>query len=77
MRCDTVGNPLWRPTSKCFSQSLAKGGVGKTRVIQAVELSFELLQRKDEVLLLAPTGAAAYNIGGRTIHTALGVDVFD
>jgi helitron helicase-like protein/PIF1-like helicase len=54
-----------------------EGGVGKTRVIQAVELGFELLQRKDEVLLLAPTGAAAYNIGGRTIHTALGIDLFD
>ena len=53
-----------------------EGGVGKTRVIQAVELGFELLQRKDEVLL-APTGAAAYNIGGRTIHTALSIDVFD
>jgi hypothetical protein len=40
-----------------------EGSVGKTRVIQAVELGFELL--------------AAYNIGGRTIHTALSIDVFD
>jgi PIF1-like helicase len=54
-----------------------EGGVGKTRVIQAVELGFELLQRREEVVLLAPTGAASYNIGGRTIHTALGIDVFD
>ena len=54
-----------------------EGGVGKTRVIKAVELGFELLQRKDEVILLAPTGAAAYNIGGRTIHTALSINMCD
>jgi len=54
-----------------------EGGVGKTRVVEAVELGFELLCRKDEVILLAPTGAAAYNIGGRTIHTGLGIDIMD
>jgi hypothetical protein len=54
-----------------------EGGVGKTRVIKAVELGFKLLQWKDEVLKLAPTGAAAYNIRGRTIHNALGIDIFD
>jgi len=52
-----------------------EGGVGKTRVIKAVELDLELLRRKDEALLLAPTGAAAYNIRGRAIHTAVGIDV--
>jgi hypothetical protein len=31
-----------------------EGGVGKTRVIKVVELGFELLRRKDEVILLAP-----------------------
>jgi hypothetical protein len=50
------------------SRLAGEGGVGKTRVIRAVELGFELLQRKEEVLLLAPMGAASYNIGGRTIH---------
>ena len=54
-----------------------EGGVGKTRVIKAVERGFELLQRKEEVIKLAPTGAAAYNIRGRTLHTALAIDVFD
>ena len=54
-----------------------EGGVGKTRVVKAVERGFELLQRKDEVIKLAPTGAAAYNIRGRTLHTALAIDVFD
>jgi hypothetical protein len=42
-----------------------------------VELGFELLRQKEEVFLLAPTGEAAYNIGGRTIHTALSIDVCD
>ena len=42
-----------------------------------LELGFELLQRKDEVILLVPTGAAAYNIGGRTIHTALSINMCD
>jgi hypothetical protein len=54
-----------------------EGGVGKARVIQAVKLGFELLQRKEEVLLLAPTGATSYNIGGRTIYSALSIDVFN
>ena len=37
----------------------------KTRVIKAVELGFELLQRN--VPLLASTGITAHNIGGRNI----------
>ena len=64
-------NLLWMPRTRCFSPSPAKVVWGKTRVIRAVEL----VRRKEEVLLLAPTGAAAYNIGGRAIHTALSIDV--
>jgi len=52
-----------------------EGGTGKTRVIKAIELGYALLQRKQEVILMAPTGPAAYNIGGRTIHTALGINI--
>ena len=44
----------------------------KTRVIKAVELGFELLQRN--VPLLASTGITAHNIGGRNIHTASGTE---
>ena len=68
-------NPLWMPRTRCFSPSPAKVVWGKTRVIRSVELGFKLVRRKEEVLLLAPTGAAAYNIGGRAIHTALSIDV--
>ena len=51
-----------------------EGGVGKSRVIQAIEFGYGLLQRKNEVLLMAPTGDSAYNIGGRTIHSALSIN---
>src|SRR2546421_9359272 len=30
----------------------------------------DLIHRKNEVILMAPTGAAADNIGGNTLHTA-------
>jgi len=43
--------------------------------LSRLELGLELLQRKEEVLLLASTGVAAQNIGGRNIHTASGIDV--
>ena len=52
----------------------SKSETGKSQIIKAVNLEYELLQQKSEVLLLAPTGAAAYNIAGHTIHTALCLD---
>jgi len=54
-----------------------EGGTGKTRVIEAIELGYELLQRKDEVFLMAPTGSAADKIRGRTIHSSLCLDMCD
>jgi hypothetical protein len=47
------------------------GGVGKTYLIKAFLFGLSILQRKDEVLLTASTGAAAANIGGATYHSAL------
>ncbi|KAJ5082332.1 hypothetical protein N7532_011375 [Penicillium argentinense] len=35
----------------------------------------DLLHRKKEVILTAPTGAAADNIGGNTYHTSLGISI--
>ena len=52
-----------------------EGGVGKSQVIKAVITGMDLIKRKNEVILLAPTGAAADNIGGNTIHTALGISI--
>ncbi len=47
------------------------GGTGKTHVIKAILRLFELLNRAGEILVAAPTGAAALNVGGYTIHSLL------
>jgi hypothetical protein len=44
---------------------------GMIQVIKATVAAMTILQRADELMLLAPTGATAYNIGGNTIHHAL------
>jgi hypothetical protein len=41
----------------------------------SVPVSMDLLHRKNEVILTAPTGAAADNIGGNTYHTSLGISI--
>ena len=45
------------------------GGTGKTHVVRAILRLFELLGRSEEILVGAPTGAAALNIDGYTIHS--------
>lgn len=35
----------------------------------------DLIHRKDEVMLMAPTGAAADSIGSSTYHTSLGISL--
>jgi hypothetical protein len=35
----------------------------------------DLILRKDEVILMEPTGVAADNIGGNTYHTSLGISI--
>jgi hypothetical protein len=52
-----------------------EGGVGKTQVIKAIVAGMDLVERRDEVILMAPTGAAADHIGGNTIHTSLGISI--
>ncbi|OJT07088.1 ATP-dependent DNA helicase PIF1 [Trametes pubescens] len=44
------------------------GGTGKTHVIKAVLKLFSILGRSREILVGAPTGAAALNIDGYTMH---------
>jgi hypothetical protein len=44
---------------------------GMIQVINATVAAMKILQRADELMLLAPTGAAAYDIGGYTVHHAL------
>ncbi|KAJ5556021.1 hypothetical protein N7513_003663 [Penicillium frequentans] len=52
-----------------------EGGVGKSQIIKAVVAAMDLIHRKDEVILMAPTGAAADVIGGSTYHTSLGISL--
>jgi len=52
-----------------------EGGVGKSQIIKAIVASMDLILRKDEVILMAPTGAAADNIEGNTYHTSLGISI--
>ena len=52
-----------------------KPGVGKSRVCDAILAGLRLVDRQDEIALLAPTGVAADNIGGSTYHSALGISL--
>ena len=52
-----------------------EGGTGKSQVIKAIVAGMDLILRKSEVILMAPTGAAADNIGGNTYHTCLGISI--
>ncbi len=47
------------------------GGTGKSHVVHAILRLFVLLGRRNQVLVSAPTGAAAILIGGYTIHSLL------
>ena len=50
-------------------------GTGKSMLIGVVEQWFLKLNKRDELGLTATSGAAAANIGGRTLHTALDIPI--
>jgi hypothetical protein len=52
-----------------------EGGVGKSQIIKAIATGMDLIYRKNELILMAPTGAAADVIGGNTYHTSLGISL--
>src|SRR5205814_4812335 len=52
-----------------------EGGVGKSQIIKAIVAGMDLILRKDEIIIMAPTGAAADNIGGNTYQTTLGISL--
>ena len=51
-----------------------EGGVGKSQVIKAIYRAYDVVGKVDQIFITAPTGAAADNISGSTLHTALGID---
>ena len=53
---------------------MGSGGTGKSFIINAiVSMVRKLTCSNDTVQIAAPSGAAAFNIQGSTIHTLLGV----
>lgn len=70
---DRVLHPLLINTSKDqFLLYLGGiGGVGKTYLIKAFLFGLSIIEKQEDVLLTASTGAAAANIGGSTYHSAL------
>ena len=50
-----------------------EGGTGKTRVINAIRMWFEVRGIPNELLITATTGAAVGQIGGHTLHSAIGL----
>ena len=52
-----------------------EGGVSKSQIVKGIMAGMDLIRRKKEVILMAPTGAAADNIGGNTFHTSLGLSI--
>ncbi len=52
-----------------------EGGVGKSRIVHAIEMGCTLLSRNSDLVITVPTGTAADNIGGSTIHTSLTIGV--
>ncbi len=67
------GNQCHHRSEQLLLYVRGEGGVGKSRVVKAIHLRFSFLKRRKELLIAAPTGVAAANIGGATIHGALSI----
>jgi len=52
-----------------------EAGTGKSRVVKAVKAWFRRISRESELIVTATTGVAAFNIGGVTLHSALGIGI--
>ncbi len=48
--------------------------MGKSQVVKSIMLALDLIGITDDAILVAPTGAAADNINGSTIHTSLNME---
>ena len=60
------------PPSQLLLYLPGAGGTGKSRVIQAITEYFQRTGQRATLLILAPTGIAAANISGSTIHSVCG-----
>ena len=64
-----VGDHVRQGHDQLFMYIAGVGGTGKTHVVKSIRRLFELLNRSKEILVGAPTGAAAKNIDGYTVHS--------
>lgn len=51
--------------------------IRKNCVIYALKMEFTLLDKRNELMLSAPTRCAAEGIGRNTVHTALNISIYN
>ena len=52
-----------------------EGGTGKSRLINAIQGWFDFINKGQQLIVTATTGAAAVRINGSTLHSAVGIPV--
>ena len=52
-----------------------EAGTGKSRLIAAIRAWFSTHNRRDELLITASTGSAAFNINGATLHSTCNLPI--
>ena len=55
--------------------TFGEGGTGKSRMIEAIQDWFNLINQGQRLIVTAMTGAAAVRIDGTTLHSAVGIPV--
>src|SRR2546421_6495853 len=60
---------------RCSSMLEEKAELARVELSKPLLPGMDLMTRKHEVILMAPTGAAADNISGNTYHTSLGISI--
>ena len=77
---DIASNPTKKKRKFKPLRLLIQGaaGTGKSILIKALVTTIrKLFQSNNSVHVMAPTGAAAFNVLGETIHRTLAIDIFD
>jgi predicted AAA+ superfamily ATPase len=64
----SVDHPFDSSQRKQTVLYVGEGGTGKSQMIKAIVDGMFLVERKDEIVLMAPTGAAGLSVAIRTIH---------
>lgn len=66
---EIVGRHVTRGGPQLLMYVGGVGGTGKSHVVNSILRLFSLLGKRNNILVAAPTGAAAILIGGHTIHS--------